>query len=109
MNTAYNYKNERNNIIDTRLASKKGMAKVDTMERENSTDIIEKILTALDNLTDSLNSARALIIAKAVFAFIALLGLLGVIGGIELGTVSLISGSIALALIVGLEFIILRD
>lgn len=109
MNTTYNYKNETNNMMINKDFSKKGTAQSISIDRENNADTVDKLLSVIDNITDLISSMRFLVVAKALFAFIALLGFLGVIGGIELGTVSLISGSIALALIIGVEFLILKD
>jgi hypothetical protein len=60
-------------------------------------------------ILELLCSARVIVAAKALFGFIALIGLLGIIGGIEFGTISLLTGVSCLALLVALEFVILRD
>ena len=109
MNTAYGYKSVANNASFNNVNSKKGtyntIAKVDSAE----VMFAEKCMTSIDNIIDFICSARVLIVAKALFAFIALLGFFGVIGGIELGTISLFTGVIAFALIIGAEFLILKD
>ena len=60
-------------------------------------------------MIDLLSSFRFLVAAKALFAFIALIGFFGVIGGIEYGSVSLFTGVIVLGIIIGAEFFILKD
>ena len=109
MNATYNYKTGRNNIEFAHQNSKKGTCKTFVAKRSASECFIERSLSFIDNLIDILSSARTLIAAKALFAFITLLGFFGVIGGIELGTVSLVTGVIALSLLIGVEYIVLRD
>ena len=109
MNTAYNYKNNAKNVNSYNVNSKKGTVTPLAYDKTSQTDFLEKSLSFIDAIVELLSSARLLIGAKAFFAFIALLGFFGVIGGIELGTVSLFSGIIALALIIGAEFLILKD
>ena len=109
MNTAYGYKSVANNASFNNVNSNKGtyntIAKVDSAE----VMFAEKCMTSIDNIIDFICSARVLIVAKALFAFIALLGFFGVIGGIEFGTISLVSGVALLSAIIGVEFFILRD
>lgn len=109
MNTAYNYKTAKNNASFNRYNSKKGTCKAATYREPACVDITEKCLSFIDAVIDILSSARVLVAAKAVFAFIALLGFLGIIGGMELGTVSLFSGVICLSLVIATEYLILKD
>lgn len=109
MNTAYNYKTGKNNVNYNGNNSKKGMYKEYTSNAPAHSDFVEKSLSFIDNIIDFLSSARTLVVAKAFFAFIALLGFLGVIGGLDLGTISLVSGVISLSLLIGVEYVILRD
>lgn len=109
MNTSYDYKNERNNANSYRINSKKGMVTRVSHIEPARPDFAEKCLTFIDLVIEVLSSARLLVGAKAFFGFIILLGFLGVIGGIELGTVSLITGVVALSLLIGAEFIVLKD
>ena len=109
MNTVYNYKTGRNNTSFDRYNSKKGTCKSVTYREPACVDFADKCLSFIDAVIDILSSSRVLVIAKAVFAFIALVGFLGIIGGMELGTVSLFSGVICLSLVIALEFFILKD
>lgn len=109
MNTAYNYKNGNNNTNSYNVNSKKGTVARTTYSEPMYPEFADKYLSFIDMIIDALSSFHVLVAAKAIFAFIALLGFFGVIGGIELGTVSLFTGVIALALIVVTEFIILKD
>ena len=109
MTTNYNYKTEKNNAYYNNINSKKGTCSCEQKQCDSADTFIEKSLTLIDSIVGLLSSFRLLVAAKALFAFIALLGFFGVIGGIELGTVSLFTGIIALALIIGAEFIILKD
>lgn len=109
MNATYNYKTGKNNINFSTSTSKKGTCRPFVRKRPVYMDFAEKCLSFIDMILDILCSARVIVAAKAVFSFIALLGLLGIIGGIEFGTVSLLTGVICLSLIVALEFVILRD
>lgn len=109
MNTAYNYKTGRNNITFDTRNSKKGTYKSDVCSKPACADFADRCMSFIDTVIELLSSSRAVIVAKAIFAFIALVGLLGIIGGIEFGTVSLFSGVICLGLIIVLEFLILKD
>lgn len=109
MNTAYNYKTGKNNASYNRYNSKKETCKSVTHREPALIDFTDKCLSFIDMVIDILSSARVLVIAKALFAFIALLGFIGIIGGMELGTVSLFSGVICLSLVIALEFFILKD
>lgn len=109
MNTNYCYKNERNHINSNNINSKKGMPSGDVRAIQKSAEAIDNCLTFIDGIIDFLSSARTLVVAKALFAFITLLGFFGIIGGMELGTISLFGGVIALALTIGAEFLILKD
>ena len=109
MTTNYNYKTEKNNTYYNNINSKKGTSSCAQKQYASADTFVEKSLTFIDSIVELLSSFRLLVVAKALFAFIALLGFFGVIGGIELGTVSLFTGVIALALIIGAEFLILKD
>ena len=109
MNTTYQYKTGRNNIDFAASASKKGTCNTVTCNRPAYMDFADKCLSFIDMILEIICSARVIVAAKAVFGFFALIGLLGIIGGIEFGTISLLGGLSCLGLIVGLEFLILRD
>lgn len=109
MNATYNYKTGRNNIEFATHTSKKGTCRPFVRKQPLYVAYAEKCLGFIDMILEILCSARVIVAAKAVFGFIALIGLLGIIGGIEFGTISLFTGVAALASIVALEFVILRD
>ena len=109
MNTTYQYKSGRNNIDFERHTSKKGTCRPFVRKRPAYMDFAEKCLSFIDMVLEFICSARVIVAAKAVFAFITLIGFLGIIGGIEIGKISLLTGVSCLALIIALEFIILRD
>jgi len=109
MNTAYDYKNERKNTNSYNINSKKGTLSRASYSKPKSVGFAEKYLSLIDMIIEALSSARLLVGAKAFFGFVILLGFLGVIGGVELGSVSLIVGIVAVALLVGAEFLILKD
>ena len=71
--------------------------------------VLEAILSFIDTIVAFVCSAKARIAAKAVFGFICLVGVIGIIGRLELGTLPLLSGCIGLALIIGIEFLIVRQ
>ena len=70
---------------------------------------LELILSFIDMIISFVCSAKARIAAKAIFGFICLVGVVGIIGRLELGTLPLLSGCIGLALIIGIEFLIVRQ
>lgn len=109
MNTAYSYKNGKNNSSFNNINSKRGNARGARNQSPSVENFVDRALTLIDSGIESLSSLRALVAAKALFAFITLLGFFGVIGGMELGRVSLITGVIALAILVGAEFLVLKD
>ena len=109
MNAIYNYKTGRNNITFDNGTSKKGICRPFVRKKPAHVEFEEKCLSFIDMILDFLCSARIITAAKAVFGFFALLGLLGIIGGIEIGKISLLTGGICLSLVVALEFVILRD
>ena len=109
MNTAYQYKTGRNNIEFATHTSKKGTCRPFVRKRPAYMDFADKCLSFIDMVLEIICSARVIVAAKAVFGFFALIGLLGIIGGIEFGKISLLTGVSCLALIVVLEFLILRD
>ena len=109
MNTAYNYKTGKNNIDFSRPVSKKGNCRPFVRKQPAYVEYTEKCLSFIDMVLDFLCSARVIVAAKAVFGFAVLIGLLGIIGGIEFGKISLLTGGLCLGLVVALEFVILRD
>ena len=109
MNATYNYKTGRNNIEFATHASKKGTCRPFVRKQPAYVEYAEKCLNFIDMILELLCSVRVIVAAKALFGFIALIGLLGIIGGIEFGTISLFTGVSCLALLVSLEFVILRD
>ena len=70
---------------------------------------IEAILCFIDAVITFICSARVRVIAKASMGFVCLIGILGIIGRLELGTLSLLSGCIGLALIILVEFLVIRQ
>ena len=109
MNATYSYKTGKNNIDFARPISKKGTCRTFVRKQPAYVEYREKCLSFIDMVLDFLCSARVITVAKAVFGFFALLGLLGIIGGIEFGKISLLTGGLCLGLVVALEFVILRD
>ena len=109
MNATYTYKTGRNNITFDNGVSKKGNFKPFVRKRSAYMDFAEKCLTFIDMILDFFCSARFLVAAKAVFSFATLVGFLGIIGGMEFGKISLFTGVICLALVIALEFVILKD
>ena len=109
MNATYNYKTGRNNITFDNGVSKKGNFKPFVRKQPAHVEFSEKCLTFIDMILEFICSARVIVGAKALFSFVTLLGFLGIIGGIEIGTVSLLTGVACLSLIIALEFVILRD
>ena len=109
MNANYNYKTSRNNINFAPNNSKKGTCRPFVRKRPAYVEHAEKCLSFIDMILDVICSTRVIVAAKALFGFVALIGLLGIIGGIEIGTISLLTGISCLALLVALEFVILRD
>lgn len=109
MNTAYNYKNGKDNINSYNVNSKKGTASRVEYTEPTCPDFAEKCLTLIDAFLELFSSARLFVAAKAFFGFIILLGFIGVIGGIELGKFSLLAGVVCLALLIGAEFVVLKD
>ena len=109
MNATYNYKTGRNNIDFAPINSKKGTCRPFVRKQPIYVEYAEKCLSFIDMILDIICSARVIVAAKALFGFVALIGLLGIIGGIEIGTISLLTGISCLALLVALEFVILRD
>ena len=72
INATYNYKTGRNNIEFAHQNSKKGTCKTFVAKHSASESFIERSLSFIDNLIDFLSSARTLVAAKALFAFITL-------------------------------------
>lgn len=109
MNAVYTYKTGRNNITFDNGNSKKGTCRPFVRKRPAYVDFADKCLSFIDAVIEFFCSAKVLVASKAIFAFIALLGFIGVIGGMEFGKVSLLSGVICLSLIIALEFVILKE
>jgi hypothetical protein len=109
MNATYTYKTGRNNITFDKEISKKGTCRPFVRKRPAYMDFAERCISFIDMIIDFFCSARVLVATKAVFAFATLLGLVGIIGGMEFGKISLLTGVICLSLIVALEFVILRE
>ena len=109
MNATYTYKTGRNNITFENRNSKKGSFKPFVRKRPAYMDFADRCLSFIDMIIDFFCSAKFLIGAKAVFSFAVLVGFLGIIGGMEFGKISLLSGVACLALVIALEFVILKD
>ena len=109
MNATHTYKTGRNNITFDNGNSKKGTCRPFVRKRPAYMDFADNCLSFIDMILDFFCSARFIVAAKAVFAFVVLLGFIGIIGGMEFGRVSLLSGVICLALVIALEFVILRE
>lgn len=109
MNATYHYKTGRNNITFDKGNSKKGNFKPFVRKQPAYVEFTDKCLSFIDMVLEFLCSARVIVAAKAFFSFVVLLGFLGIIGGIEIGTISLVSGITCLSLIIALEFVILRE
>lgn len=109
MNATYTYKTGKNNITFDNGVSKKGSFKPFVRKRPAYMDFAEKCLSFIDMIIDLFCSARFLVAAKAVFSFATLIGFLGIIGGMEFGKISLLTGVICLCLVIALEFVILKD
>ena len=109
MNATYMYKTGRNNIDFSKSCSKKGTCKRFAPKQSAGVIVADRCLTFIDNVLDFFCSAKFILRAKAAFSFIALLGLIGLIGGIEGGGISLISGSVCLALVILLQYLVIKD
>lgn len=109
MNATYNYKSGKNNMHFVASTSKKGTCRPFVRKRPAYMDFSERCLSFIDMIIELFSSARVMLKAKALFGFIALMGLLSIIGGIEFGKISLIAGLSCLAVLVALEFLVLRD
>lgn len=109
MNTTYQYKTGKSNIDFAPRTSKKGTCRPFVRKRPAYMDFSEKCLSFIDMILEFFCSARVIVAAKAIFGFLTLVGLLSIIGGIEIGKISLLTGISCLTIIVGLEFFILRD
>ena len=109
MNATYTYKTGRNNITFDNGNSKKGTCRPFVRKRPAYMDFADNCLSFIDMILNFFCSARFIVASKALFAFVVLLGLIGIIGGMEFGKISLLSGVICLALIIALEFVILKE
>lgn len=109
MNTTYNYKNSQNRANKYNRNSKKGSSAAIVCDRRAGYEFSENCLSFFDSLIDILSSVRTLVAIKAFFAFVALVGFIGLIGGMDAGAVPLLSGVGFLAILIGFEFIVLRD
>lgn len=106
MNRYYDRDFNKNTAILNRRPSSRGIYK---KSRRTSTSALDMILSLIDSIISFVCSAKARIIAKAVFGFICLIGVVGIIGRLETGTLSLLSGCIGLALIIAIEFWVVRQ
>ena len=108
MNTYYNHDFGKNKSVFNNNYSTKGNFKK-ARRTSSSANVIEAILCFIDIIVEFICSARVRVIAKAVFGFICLIGVLGIIGRLELGTLSLLSGCIGMGLIILVEFLVIRQ
>lgn len=108
MNRYYDGHFGKNNSIFNKNYSRKGTY-MRTRRRSASASVIDAILNFIDALVAFICSAKTRIIAKAVFGFLALVAAIGIMGRIQVGSIPLLAGCAALALIVALEFIIIRQ
>ena len=106
MNRYYDRDFNKNTAILNRHSSTKGIYK---KSRSSSTSVLEMILSLIDSIIACVCSAKTRIIAKAVFGFVCLVGVIGIIGRLEMGTLPLLSGCIGLALIIAIEFLVVRQ
>ena len=109
MNAYYNNNFGKNRSAFYNNYSAKGTAVRARKRRSGLIAIVEAILCFIDSAIEFICSAKVRIVAKAVFGFVCLVGVLGIIGRLELGTLSLLSGCIGLGLILALEFLIIRQ
>lgn len=109
MNAYYNNKYGKNNSVFNNNYSTKGIARSSRKRYAAPSNAIEAILYFIDTLISFICSARVRVIAKAVMGFVCLIGILGIIGRLELGTLSLLSGCIGLGLIILVEFLVIRQ
>ena len=108
MNRYYDGHFGKNNSIFNKNYSRKGTY-MRTRRRSASASVIDAILNFIDAIVSFICSAKTRIIAKAVFGFVILVAAVGIMGRIQLGSISLLSGCAGLALIIALEFIIIRQ
>ncbi len=109
MNASYTYKSGRKTVSFDRGYSKKGNCRRFVPKHSAGVIAADKCLTFIDNVLDFFCSAKFILRAKAVFSFFALLGLIGLIGGIEGGGISLLSGTVCLALVILLQYLVIKD
>ena len=109
MNATYTYKTGKNNITFDNQISKKGTCRPFVRKRPAYMDFADKCISFIDAIIDFFCSARVLVATKAVLAFFTLLGFFGIIGGMEFGKISLVSGIACLSLVIALEYVILRE
>jgi hypothetical protein len=100
--------NDKATTIPERLVALLDVYKV-FIANDTTVDIYNRLYLALLNSLDKKNTLLETELANDNFRAIKGLKRYGIIGGIEFGTISLFTGVAALALIVALEFVILRD
>ena len=105
MNATYTYKTGRNNITFDNGNSKKGTCRPFVRKRPAHIEFADKCLSFIDMILDFFSSARFIVASKAVFAFVALLGFIGIIGGVEAGTMNVGLAIILAAFMVFIEIL----
>ncbi len=70
--------------------------------------ILDRILAFLSHILLALTSARAKSILRAGGVALSLIGMVGVIGAMESGAISLFGGVLAGLLLIGVEYLCLR-
>lgn len=109
MNTYYDRDFGKNSSVLNKNYSTKGIYKKSRRKSCASVNIVEAILNLIDMIVAFVCSARVRIIAKAIFGFVCLIGVVGIIGRLEMGTLPLLSGCIGLGLIILVEFLVIRQ
>lgn len=109
MNGNYYYKPYKNYTPCTVIYSKKGTHNAVAHSFPSNADFSEKILAFIDMVLDFFCSARFISLSKAVFGLMMIFGFFGLIGGANIGSISLVSGCVCLTLVIFLEYVILCD
>ena len=109
MNAYYNNNFGKNRSAFYNNHSTKGTAIKARRRYSAPANAIEAILCFIDSIISFICSARVRVIAKAVMGFVCLIGILSIIGRLELGTLSLLSGCIGLGLIILVEFLVIKQ
>ena len=107
MNAYYNNQYEKNHSTFNNNYSTRGIAR--RTRKGYAVSATEAILYFIDAIISFICSARVRVAAKAVLGFVCLIGIIGIIGRLELGTLSLFSGCVGLGLIILLEFLVIRQ